>query len=157
MIGALVFLGCPWRTLLRLAGGDLNALVGLAGLAVGIGLVLWFGGGAAVASIAAAGAFAVAGRRRGGEKTPEAVDSLVLHLAAWALIGVVLGHLAFGYDLCLRHVMEETRDGLDLSCWRVAYCGAEPVRWASARPARIDTCAANTMPMATASPWRSLR
>ncbi len=36
MIGALAFLGCPWRALLRLAGGDLNALLGLAGLIVGI-------------------------------------------------------------------------------------------------------------------------
>ena len=39
MIGALVFLGCPWRALLRLAGGDLNALFGLAGLVFGI----WIG------------------------------------------------------------------------------------------------------------------
>lgn len=39
MIGALVFLGCPWRTLLRLAGGDGNALLGLAGLVVGV----WIG------------------------------------------------------------------------------------------------------------------
>jgi len=36
MIGALAFLGCPWRAILRLAGGDLNAIIGLAGLAVGI-------------------------------------------------------------------------------------------------------------------------
>jgi hypothetical protein len=36
MIGALVFLGCPWRAILRLAGGDLNALYGIAGLIVGI-------------------------------------------------------------------------------------------------------------------------
>lgn len=35
-IGALVFLGCPWRTILRLAGGDGNALFGLAGLVCGI-------------------------------------------------------------------------------------------------------------------------
>ena len=35
-IGALVFLGCPWRAVLRLAGGDANAIVGIAGLAVGI-------------------------------------------------------------------------------------------------------------------------
>lgn len=42
MIGALVFLGCPWRTILRIAGGDLNALVGLGGLAVGIGIGAWF-------------------------------------------------------------------------------------------------------------------
>jgi YedE family putative selenium metabolism protein len=42
MIGALVFLGCPWRALLRLAGGDLNAVVGLAGLIVGISGGVWF-------------------------------------------------------------------------------------------------------------------
>jgi YedE family putative selenium metabolism protein len=36
MIGALAFLGCPWRALLRLSAGDLNAVVGLIGLAVGI-------------------------------------------------------------------------------------------------------------------------
>lgn len=36
-MGALVFLGCPWRVILRLAGGDGNALFGLAGLVVGIG------------------------------------------------------------------------------------------------------------------------
>jgi len=39
MIGALVFLGCPWRTVLRIAGGDGNAIVGLAGLIAGI----WIG------------------------------------------------------------------------------------------------------------------
>jgi len=38
MIGALVFLGCPWRAILRLAGGDGNALFGLAGLATGVGI-----------------------------------------------------------------------------------------------------------------------
>ncbi|MFL7792088.1 MAG: YedE family putative selenium transporter [Anaerolineae bacterium] len=36
MIGALAFLGCPWRALLRLSAGDLNAVVGLTGLAAGI-------------------------------------------------------------------------------------------------------------------------
>lgn len=36
MIGALVFLGCPLRAVLRLANGDLNALVGIAGYVVGI-------------------------------------------------------------------------------------------------------------------------
>ncbi len=36
MMGALVFLGCPLRMVLRLAGGDLNALVGLAGFTAGI-------------------------------------------------------------------------------------------------------------------------
>lgn len=36
MIGALVFLGCPLRMIIRLANGDLNALVGLAGYFAGI-------------------------------------------------------------------------------------------------------------------------
>ncbi|MDQ7033100.1 MAG: YedE family putative selenium transporter [Desulfonauticus sp.] len=39
MIGALVFLGCPWRAMLRLSAGDWNALFGIAGLIVGI----WIG------------------------------------------------------------------------------------------------------------------
>jgi len=39
MIGALVFLGCPWRAALRLAGGDGNAILGLVGLILGI----WIG------------------------------------------------------------------------------------------------------------------
>lgn len=42
MIGALVFLGCPWRAVLRLAGGDGNAILGLAGLATGIGIGAFF-------------------------------------------------------------------------------------------------------------------
>ena len=36
MVGALSFLGCPLRMVLRLAGGDLNALVALVGFACGI-------------------------------------------------------------------------------------------------------------------------
>lgn len=36
MIGALIFLGCPLRMVLRLAGGDLNAIFGIAGFIVGI-------------------------------------------------------------------------------------------------------------------------
>jgi hypothetical protein len=35
-LGALVFLGCPWWALLRLAGGDWNAIAALAGLVVGV-------------------------------------------------------------------------------------------------------------------------
>ncbi|MBI4576845.1 MAG: amino acid adenylation domain-containing protein [Planctomycetes bacterium] len=34
----------------------------------------------------------------------------------------------FAYELCVRRVPPEGRRGLDLSCWRVAFCGAEPVR-----------------------------
>ena len=36
MIGALAFLGCPWRTVLRIAGGDMNAVIGLLGLIFGV-------------------------------------------------------------------------------------------------------------------------
>jgi hypothetical protein len=42
MIGALAFLGCPWRALLRLAGGDLNAILGLAGLVAGVAIGVQF-------------------------------------------------------------------------------------------------------------------
>lgn len=36
MIGCLMFLGCPFRMILRLAGGDFNAIFGLVGFAGGI-------------------------------------------------------------------------------------------------------------------------
>ena len=36
MIGALVFLGCPIRMMLRIAGGDLNGIVALGGLIAGV-------------------------------------------------------------------------------------------------------------------------
>lgn len=42
-LGTLTFLGCPVRAIIRLGGGDLNALTGLAGIVIGvnIGLVLF--------------------------------------------------------------------------------------------------------------------
>jgi YedE family putative selenium metabolism protein len=42
MVGALVFLGCPLRMVLRIAGGDLNAVVGLVGFVSGIGVGVFF-------------------------------------------------------------------------------------------------------------------
>lgn len=36
MIGALIFLGCPWRGYLRLAGGDWTSIAGIFGLIIGI-------------------------------------------------------------------------------------------------------------------------
>ncbi len=42
MIGALVFLGCPLRDVLRMAGGDYNAIVGLAGFIGGVGTGVFF-------------------------------------------------------------------------------------------------------------------
>src|SRR5688500_18178113 len=34
----------------------------------------------------------------------------------------------FMYDLAARAIPPETLDGVDLSSWRVAFCGAEPIR-----------------------------
>ena len=42
MVGCLMVLGCPFRMLLRLAGGDLNALAGLVGFAGGIYAGIYF-------------------------------------------------------------------------------------------------------------------
>lgn len=37
MVGALMFLGCPLRMMLRIGAGDLNAVIGLVGFVLGIG------------------------------------------------------------------------------------------------------------------------
>ncbi|WP_142414076.1 YedE family putative selenium transporter [Hathewaya massiliensis] len=42
MVGALMFLGCPLRMVLRLAGGDLTAIMGLVGFVVGIVIGIFF-------------------------------------------------------------------------------------------------------------------
>ena len=42
MIGALVFLGCPVRMMIRIAGGDLNGVTALAGLVVGVLIGIFF-------------------------------------------------------------------------------------------------------------------
>lgn len=42
MIGALMFLGCPTRMILRLASGDLNAIFGIVGFVVGVGIGIFF-------------------------------------------------------------------------------------------------------------------
>ncbi|MQY27532.1 type I polyketide synthase [Nocardia aurantia] len=39
----------------------------------------------------------------------------------------------FAYELCLRRIAPEQREGLDLSRWRVAFNGAEPVRATTVR------------------------
>ncbi|AKD38592.1 hypothetical protein I926_06360 [Pasteurella multocida subsp. multocida OH4807] len=36
MLGALTFLGCPWRAYLRLGGGDLTSIAGIVGLFAGV-------------------------------------------------------------------------------------------------------------------------
>ncbi len=47
--------------------------------------------------------------------------------------GTVAGAPNFGFDLCVRRVYPQERAELDLSSWRVAFSGAEPVR-----PATLD-------------------
>ena len=37
----------------------------------------------------------------------------------------------FAYDLCVRRVKDRDLDGLDLSSWRIAGCGAEPIHHAT--------------------------
>jgi acyl-CoA synthetase (AMP-forming)/AMP-acid ligase II len=51
----------------------------------------------------------------------------------------------FAYDLCLRKLTDEQRAGLDLSSWRVAYNGAEPIRQATLESfsAAFATCGFN--------------
>jgi acyl-CoA synthetase (AMP-forming)/AMP-acid ligase II len=40
----------------------------------------------------------------------------------------VAGGPNFAYDLCVERVRPEQLDGVDLSCWKLAFVGAEPVR-----------------------------
>ena len=42
--------------------------------------------------------------------------------------GTISGAPNFAYQLCVDQISPEQREGLDLSSWRVAFCGAEPVR-----------------------------
>ena len=42
MIGCLMFLGCPFRMVLRIAGGDWNAILGLVGFVIGILIGIYF-------------------------------------------------------------------------------------------------------------------
>ncbi len=41
--------------------------------------------------------------------------------------GTISGGPNFSYELCLRRIQEEELDGIDLSSWRFAFNGAEPV------------------------------
>ena len=38
------------------------------------------------------------------------------------------GGPSFAYDHCLKRIHDDDLTGLDLSTWRIAYCGAEPIR-----------------------------
>jgi len=41
--------------------------------------------------------------------------------------GTISGGPNFAYELCLRRIADEEMEGTDLSCWRFAFNGAEPV------------------------------
>jgi uncharacterized protein len=73
MLGALVFLGCPWRVLLRLAGGDWNALAGIVGLILGVGVGVMFLRG---------------GFNLGRTRPTRAVTGLILPLIALVLVAL---------------------------------------------------------------------
>ncbi|MDR1049466.1 MAG: YedE-related selenium metabolism membrane protein [Synergistaceae bacterium] len=83
MFGALVFLGCPWRAYLRVAGGDWNALYGVGGLAAGalIGIAFLWNGFSLGAS----------------ERNPKA-SGLFMPLTALALLALVFFAPLFGPD-----------------------------------------------------------
>lgn len=81
-IGALVFLGCPFRMLQRLGGGDLNAWVGLPGFVAGV----WVGRLFEKRGYTAGKTAAVV--------TPAGVPPLVL--AVGALILFLAGGMPFG-------------------------------------------------------------
>lgn len=42
--------------------------------------------------------------------------------------GIISGAPNFAYEYCVRRTTAEERAGLDLSRWRLAFCGAEPIR-----------------------------
>ncbi|QRN95172.1 non-ribosomal peptide synthase/polyketide synthase [Archangium violaceum] len=42
--------------------------------------------------------------------------------------GTISGGPNFAFDLCVRRIPPAAREGLDLSSWKVAFCGAEPIR-----------------------------
>jgi len=85
-VGALAFLGCPWRALLRLSGGDGNALVGLAGLVAGVSLGALF-------------------LRRGytlGRSSPATpLSGLVLPAVMLLFLGLVAFRVSFGKDAAI--------------------------------------------------------
>jgi acyl-CoA synthetase (AMP-forming)/AMP-acid ligase II/acyl carrier protein len=45
----------------------------------------------------------------------------------------ISGGPGFAYDLCAAHIAPEQIEALDLSCWALAFCGAETVRAATLR------------------------
>ena len=133
MIGALAFLGCPLRMMLRLAGGDLNALIALFGFAAGIGIgvvclnkgfslkraydvgkaegsvLLVVLGGLFILSLAVPGLFAFSEKGPGSMRAP-ALVALV--------IATVVGAAAYKTRLCMAGGI---RDGIMFKDFRLLF------------------------------------
>ena len=133
MIGALAFLGCPLRMMLRLAGGDLNALIALFGFAAGIGIgVVCLNKGFSLKR-----AYDV-GKAEGGMFTAVLVGLFILTLVAPALfkvsekgpgsmqapvfvalaIAAVVGAVAYKTRLCMAGGL---RDGIMFKDFRLLF------------------------------------
>ena len=133
MIGALAFLGCPLRMMLRLAGGDLNALIALFGFAAGIGIgVVCLNKGFSLKR-----AYDV-GKAEGGMLTVVLVGLFILTLVAPALfkvsekgpgsmqapvfvalaIAAVVGAVAYKTRLCMAGGL---RDGIMFKDFRLLF------------------------------------
>ena len=133
MIGALAFLGCPLRMVLRMAGGDLNAFVAFIGFAAGIGIgVLCLNKGFSLKR-----AYDV-GKAEGGMLTVLLTGLFILSLAAPALfkvsekgpgsmqapamialvIAAVVGAVAYKTRLCMAGGL---RDGIMFKDFRLLF------------------------------------
>ena len=133
MIGALAFLGCPLRMVLRMAGGDLNAFVAFFGFAAGIGIgVLCLNKGFSLKR-----AYDV-GKAEGGMLTVLLTGLFILSLAAPALfkvsekgpgsmqapalialaIAAVVGAVAYKTRLCMAGGL---RDGIMFKDFRLLF------------------------------------
>ncbi|HEY9659210.1 MAG TPA: YedE family putative selenium transporter, partial [Allocoleopsis sp.] len=80
MIGVLVFLGCPLRVGLRIAGGDLNGVIALAGFVTGIGSGTFF---------------LRRGFSLGSSATQKVAMGLIMPLMAIGLLILLVSHPAF--------------------------------------------------------------
>lgn len=116
MVGALMFLGCPLRMVLRIGGGDFNAIFGLVGFVVGILAGIWFlkrgftlkrnysqtkleGLGISVVALALLGLMVLApSLLMFSEKGP---GSMHAPIAAALIAGLIVGALAQKTRLCM--------------------------------------------------------
>ena len=137
MVGALMFLGCPLRMMLRVGGGDLNALIGLVGFVGGIFVgTLWMRGrftlrrayeqslaeGAAMPAVVAvmmALALLVPSLFASSESGPGSMHAPVIIAL---LIGLVVG------GLCSARASAPLPRAATRSCFRISPCsvGSRP-------------------------------